>query len=127
VSLHTAANAVPPLDDELADRLEDLAGIHPGIDQIRDGIRLLALDRHTPGKTQTLIAALAGIDGVDLITVIGLLVQRLTDPVSNPALRTLTDDQQKNTQRQGQITAYVLNDPDIHQPASDACAAISDT
>lgn len=122
--VHTADTAVPPLDDELAGVLDDLDGIHPGIDLIRDGLRLLALDRLTIDRTQTLSAALAGSAGVDVITATALTVQRLTNPATNPALRALPGERQKTAQRHGELAAYHLADPDLHQPAAEAAAAI---
>ncbi|WP_098007876.1 hypothetical protein [Streptomyces sp. sk226] len=125
--VHTAGNAVPPLDTDLAGALDDLDGIHPGIDLIRDGIRHLALDRHTADTTQTLLAALAGSAGADVITAIGHLIARLADADHNPALRTLPFDVQKTARRHGEQAAYHLNNPDLHQPASEASAAITGT
>lgn len=123
--VHTAANAVPPLDSELAGVLDDLAGIHPGIDLIRDGIRLLGLDRHTVDDTQLIAVSLAGSpDGTDVLTLIGLLSARLTNPGTNPALRTLGFEQQKEAQRHGENLLHHLTDPDLHQHASNASGAI---
>jgi hypothetical protein len=126
MDMHTAANAVPPLDGtELGGLLDDLAGIHPGIDLIRDGIRLLALDRHTTDRTQLLAVTVAGgTDGTDVLTAIGLLVARLTNPDTNPALRSLPLDAQKHTQRHGELLIHHLGDPDLHQHASNASGAI---
>lgn len=125
--VHTAGNAVPPLDTDLAGALDGLAGIHAGIDLIRDGIRLLALDRHTADSTQTLLAALAGSAGADVITAIGHLVARLANADHNPALHGLPLDTQKTTRRHGEQAAYHLADPDLHQPASEASATITGT
>ncbi|MFE3381315.1 hypothetical protein [Streptomyces anulatus] len=125
--VHTAGNAVPPLDADLAGALDDLDGIHPGIDLIRDGIRHLALDRHTADDTQTLLATLAGSAGADVITAVGHLVARLANADHNPALRTLPLDVQKTAQRHGEQAAYHLADPDLHQPASEASASITGT
>lgn len=124
--VHTEGNAVSNVDDsELGDVLDDLASIHAGIDLIRDGIRHLAHDRHTPDTTQTLIATLAGSsDGTDVIGALGHLIARLTDADTNPALRTLPLDQQKKTQHHGEQALFALTDPYIHQPAAEACAAI---
>lgn len=124
--VHTAGNAVPPVDGtDLGDLLEGLAGVHPGIDLIRDGLRLLAHDRLTVDQTQTLCAALAGsADGTDLITAVGLLVARLTDADSNPALRTLPFDRQKTTQLHGENLVHHLAHDDLHHHASEAAAAI---
>jgi hypothetical protein len=124
--VHTAGNAVPNVDaTELGNVLDDLTGIHAGIDLIRDGIRHLAHDRHTPDTTQTLLATLAGSsDGTDVIAAIGLLVARLTHTDSNPALRTLPLDRQKNAQREGEQALFALTDPYIHQPTAEACAHI---
>ncbi|MEW2402156.1 hypothetical protein [Streptomyces sp. NPDC046862] len=121
----TDGNAVPPLDPDLAGLLDDLAGIHPGIDLILDGIRLLCLDRHNRDDTQLLTVTLAGSpDGTDVLTGLALTVARLTNPDSNPALRTLPFDSQKNAQRAGEALVFALADPDLHQHASNACAAI---
>ncbi|MFB6665930.1 hypothetical protein [Streptomyces parvus] len=125
--VHTAGNAVPPLDPDLAGALDELAGIHPGIDLIRDGIRLLALDRHTADTTQTLLATLAGSAGADVITAIGHLVARLANADHNPALRALPLDTQKTTRLHGEHAAHHLLDTRLHQPASEASATITGT
>lgn len=125
--VHTAGNAVPPLDPDLAGTLDDLTGIHAGIDLIRDGISLLALTRHTADETQTLLATLAGSAGADVITAVGHLVARLANADHNPALRTLPLDAQKTAQRHGEQAAFHLTDPDLHQPASEASAVITGT
>ncbi|WP_097964982.1 hypothetical protein [Streptomyces sp. or20] len=125
--VHTAGNAVPPLDPDLDGALDDLAGIHPGIDLIRDGISLLALDRHTADGTQTLLATLSGSPGADVITAVGHLVARLANADLNPALHGLPLDTQKVTRLHGEQAAFHLADPDLHQHASEASAAITGT
>lgn len=127
--IHTVGNAVPPLDDELAGLFDDLAAVHDaGVDQILAGLRLIALARHTADRTQTLIATLAGgADGTNVLTAIGRVIARLADADTNPALRTLPLDQQKNAQLAGEHTAYALSDPDLHQYASETAAAIDGT
>lgn len=124
--VHTDGNAVLPLDDNLAGVLDDLTGIHPGIDLLRDGIRLLALDRHDQDKTQTLLAALAGSsDGTDIVTALAHLIARLANAHSNPCLHTLPLQRQKDAQQHGEHALFALTDPDLHQHASEASAAIS--
>jgi hypothetical protein len=125
-AVHTAGNAVPPLDGtELGDLLEDLAGIHAGMDLIRDGIRLIATDRLTTDQTQTLNAALAGSsDGTDALTLVALLVARISNADTNPALRTLPFEQQKTAQLHGENLVHHLADDELHQHASEAAAAI---
>ncbi|WP_331763117.1 hypothetical protein OG571_47290 (plasmid) [Streptomyces sp. NBC_01369] len=123
--VHTTGNAVPPIDDDLAGVLDDLTGIHPGIDLLRNGIRLLALDRHSTDKTQTLLAALAGSNGADILTALAHLVARLSTADTNPALRHLPLDRQKAAQQHGETALYDLTDPDLHQHASEASAAIT--
>ncbi|WP_030756612.1 hypothetical protein [Streptomyces sp. NRRL F-5135] len=121
--VHTPANAVPPLDDELAGLLDDTAGVHAGIDLIRQGLHLLALDRLTTDQTQTVLHVLADDDGLDILTGIALLVQRLTDPDTNPALRSLPLALQKTVrhlgEQHGHETSY-LN----RQPLADAIGLI---
>ncbi|MDX2986520.1 hypothetical protein [Streptomyces caniscabiei] len=126
--VHTAGNAVPPVDGtDLGDILDDLEGFHPGIDLIRDGIRLIATDRHTTSKTQSLCAALAGAQDADVLTAVGLLVARLTDGNTNPALRTIPIEQQKTAALHGERLVFDLADDDLHQHASEAAAAITGT
>ena len=124
--LHTEGNAIPSVDGtSLGDTLDDLAHIHPGIDLIRDGLRLLAHDRHTLPTTQLLIAALAGSpDSTDVLAAIGQLVERLTNPDLNPTLRTLPLDQQKTATHHGWLTAHNLTDPDLRNSAANATAAL---
>lgn len=126
MSVHSEANAVPPVDGtELGDLLDDLAGIHAGIDLIRDGLRLIALDRLTLDQTQTVAVTLAGsADGTDVLTAIGQAVARLTNPDTNPALRALDYEAQKRTQQAGECLTFALSDPYLHQHASSASGHI---
>ncbi|MFI6055737.1 hypothetical protein ACIBCO_37345 [Streptomyces violascens] len=122
---HTPDNAVPPLDDELAGALEDLDGIHCGIDLIRDGIRLLGLDQHTADQTQNILAALAGSEGADVLTVLALLVRRLTDPAANPSLRPLPCATAQAVQQRGEEHAHEIAEFAPRQAVADACGLIS--
>jgi hypothetical protein len=122
----TEHNAVPNVDDsELGGTLADLAGIHAGIDLIRDGIRLIAHDRHDVNTTQVLLAVLAGSpDALDVLGAIGQLVERLSNPDTNPAIRHLPVDQQKEAAHQGWLTCHNLTDPDHRDTTSRACTAL---
>lgn len=124
--VHTPGNQIPALSPELEDLFEDLAAVHDaGIDQILSGLRLIALSRHTVDRTQTMVAVLAGgADGLNLVAAIGQIIARLADADTNPALRQLPLDQQKNAQRAGELAYLALSDPDLHQTASETCAAI---
>lgn len=124
--VHTEGNAVPPVDGtELGDVLEDLDGIHAGIDLIREGARLIALDRLTTEQTQLLAVSIAGSpDGTDVITMLALTVARILNPDTNPSLRTLDFDAQKNTQRAGECLTFAISDPALHQHAANASGAI---
>ncbi|MEV5915732.1 hypothetical protein AB0M00_43480 [Streptomyces chartreusis] len=122
----TDGNQVPPLGPDLEDLLEDLTAVHcPGVDQIVAGLRYIALTRHTVDRTQTLISVLAGgSDGLNLVTAIGEIVARLADADTNPALRTLPINRQKDAQRAGELAHLALTDPELHQTAADTCGAI---
>ncbi|MEU0836055.1 hypothetical protein [Streptomyces sp. NPDC005969] len=123
--VHTAGNQALPLDDDLADLLDRLAGVHPGIDLMREGIRLLALDHHDTDQTQTVIAFLAGSsDGTDILTALAHLIARLSNADTNPSLRTLPLDRQKTAQHHGEQAQFHLTDDWLHQHASEASAAI---
>lgn len=122
--MHTDGNAIPPLDDELEDVLATLRGIHPALDLIADGYRLLLLDRHTVDASQTLVAALGGWEQRSVVALAGLAIQRLATPDTNPCLRVLPFDRQKIAQINGETTAFVLTSPTLAQFAADTSAAI---
>jgi hypothetical protein len=124
--VHTPGNAVPPLDDtELGGLLDDLTGFDEGIDLICDGIRNIALRRLPTDRVQLLLATIAGSpDATDVVGAFGRLVERIADADNTPALRDLPLDAQKQAQRQGELTAHALTDPDLRAPASKACAAL---
>jgi hypothetical protein len=121
------ARGVPPLDDDLEILLEDLDGLRwlPGMAQILDGFRTTLTAQFSPDETQTLCAGIAGSAGADLLSLLGRAVQRLTDPASNAGLMSLNEEQRKAVRTAGERTAFVLDDPDVHQPAVDAAGAIS--
>jgi len=121
----TTTDTSLPLNSDLADCLDDLARVHPGIDQIRNGIRTLATAALTTDQTQTIAVTLAGSpDGTDVLTALAHLIQHLATPDTNPALRGLPADWQKTTQRHGEAAAFALTDPDLHQHAAEIAAAI---
>ncbi|MEU1078169.1 hypothetical protein ABZ404_36885 [Streptomyces sp. NPDC005878] len=103
-------SAMPPIGPDLAGALDDLEYIHPGIDLIRDGIRLLATERLTADRTQTLLAALAGSDGADVLTLLTLLIQRLTDADTNPALRRIDPALLATIRALGDQAAYTTHE-----------------
>jgi hypothetical protein len=121
-----------PLDGtELEGLLEDLtdgSNVHRGIRLLAEGFRAIAEDQtlDIPG-TQLVIAQLCGNADVDTITIIGALHAWLTDPATNPALRSLPDDVRKTVQHQGELAHYALADPDLRQPAATACVALDHT
>ena len=124
--VHTAGNAIPPLDDDLEVLFEDLASVHDaGVEQILSGLRHIALTRHTPDRTQTLTAVLAGgSDGLHIVALIGQIIARLSNPDTNPSLRTLPFDLQKEAQLRGETTAFVLASDQLAAFASDTAASI---
>lgn len=108
--VHTADNAVPPLDETLVERLDSLAGIHPGLDLITAGFRLLLTERLTLDETQVLVSALAGDgDGNDVLGLLGSAVARLADADANPALRDLDHDTVQDVRRIGAAVAVDLD------------------
>lgn len=121
---------LPPLSDELADVLDGEYGtpdIDTGIDHLRDGIRRLAETPLTLRQTQSVLAALTAIDGCDVLTGLALLVGRLTDPTTKPALGALPLDLQKEIQRNGEEYARLTADYAPRHLINDALAAIDTT
>lgn len=119
-------------DTHLDGALDDLDGLTwiPGVEQILTGFREAAVAAArgdlSLDATQSLIAAIAGSPGADLVSTLGYLIQHLTNPTTNPTLTNLPADKQKTAQRYGEQTAHLLDDPDLHHPAAEASAAITD-
>lgn len=82
----TTDTEVPPLDEEIEDLAYDLDGLHPAIDQIRDGFLALARAPLTRDQTHTVLSALAGSEGGDIVSLLASVIQRLTSYDTNPAL-----------------------------------------
>lgn len=123
--VHTADAAVPPLDDDTEYLLEDLSGIHTGIDLIRTGIRNLSLDRLDRDQTQTIIAALGGSSsGNDIVGLLSATIARLTDADTNPCLRELDPTTTDNVRRIGGAYATDLATTAPRDLAAEACARI---
>lgn len=122
--VHTDGNAIPPIDPELAGVLEDLDGVHYAIDQIRHGVESLAMERLTKSQTQTVLYSLAGAEGTDILTALALVVARLTNPDSNPSLRTLPLDQQKTIHHLGELYGHDTADLAPRHHIADAIAHI---
>ncbi|MFE7547068.1 hypothetical protein [Streptomyces gardneri] len=115
---------VPPLDEDgLGGALDNTAGVHAGADMIRDGIRLLALDKLDQQQTINVLAVLAGAEQ-SLVTAIGLLVERLTCPDTNPALADLDAETAKQVQTLGELYRYQLAEFGPHDQAAEAIALI---
>lgn len=126
--VHTAGNAVPSVDGtDLGDILADLttAPSHPAIQMLCDAVRLLAHDRLTIGQTQVILAELCGSpDGTDVIGMFAHLQARLTSPDTNPCLRALPMDAQKQAELQGHMAAFHLTDPELRDNTARANAAL---
>lgn len=118
---------VPPLDENgLGGTLEDLSGFQlAGLDMVLDGLRLLALSRLTPEQTTNALVALTGdSDGDGVITAIGQLVERLTNPDTNPALDVLDAETAKDVQVYGERYRHELAEMNPGHLAAEAVARI---
>ncbi|MFB7359581.1 hypothetical protein [Streptomyces gardneri] len=119
------ATPIPPLDEDgLGGVLDDTAGLHSDINQIRDSIRNLALSPLTVEDTKNVLAALAGAEQ-NLVTAIGFLVERLTNPDTNPALEHLDAETAKQVQAYGEQYRYELAEFGPHQHAAQAIGLIA--
>lgn len=103
--------------DEVFEDLDGFGWI-PGIGQILDGARTLQTairdGQVDADATQTALTVLANPHGPDLVEVLSLLVQELTNPRTNPALAVLPDEPRKTVQQLGEVhvleTAYAPRD-----------------
>jgi len=114
---------------DLGDILDDLDGIHAGIDLIRAGAAHIATSARTgdltPRQTRLLLASLAGSpDATDVIGLIAALITELTSTDTNPSVAALPDEQAKTVRHHGEIAAHHLNDPTLREAPSKAVAAL---
>ncbi|MFB7398278.1 hypothetical protein [Streptomyces sp. NPDC056191] len=120
------SNPVPPLDEDgLGDVLHETAGFHSSVDQRRDGLRNAALSPLTFEQTKNNLAALAGFEH-SIVAGIGYLVERLTHPITNPALAGLDAETAKKVQALGEQYRYELMEFGPHQIAADIAALLNE-
>jgi hypothetical protein len=127
--VHNADNAVPPLNDDLAGLLEELAGFDvPGLDQIINGFRELNTALLTIQQTQTGLTVLTGSTDqpgqqIDVQALLAATVARLLDAGQNPALRTLPTTVQDQARTAGadfaDHDAYITPRTDIAKTVYD--------
>lgn len=126
--VHTADNAVPPLNDDLDGLMEDLIGFHPGLDMIVEGARAIVLDRLDIPTTQAIATMIAGSTDqpgqqIDVVALFAAVLQRLLNADENPALRTLPTTVQDQARTAGadfaDHDAYVTPRADIAKTVYD--------
>lgn len=121
----TTVRTVPVLDEDTEGRLEDLSGIHPGVDLIRAGFQAILLDRLTRDETQTLISALAGsTDGADVLGLLAATITHLTSYDTNTCLLEMGDDAAKDVRRIGAAAAVELDSYAPRDLAAETCYRI---
>ncbi|MGW7630469.1 hypothetical protein ACWGKO_16260 [Streptomyces griseoincarnatus] len=116
----------------LDEALEDLDGFAwiPGIGQILDGARTLHTAIRTgqvdADATQTALTILANPHGPDLVEILALLVQDLTNPQTNPALAALPDEVAKDVQLLGETHVHQTADYTPRDCPNEAAGLISE-
>ena len=114
--------------DEVFDDLDGFGWI-PGIGQILDGARTLQTAIHagqlTADATQTALTIFANPHGPDLVEVLALLVQDLTNPTVNPALAGLPDEIAKDVQLLGETHVHQTADYTPREAPNEAAGLIS--
>ncbi|MEU0656098.1 hypothetical protein ABZ485_28170 [Streptomyces albogriseolus] len=115
--------------DEVFEDLDGFAWI-PGIAQILDGARTLHTAIHAgqvdADATQTALTTIAQPNGPDLVEVLSLLVQDLTNPQTNPALAGLPDEVAKDVQLLGETHVHQTADYTPREAPNEAAGLISE-
>jgi hypothetical protein len=123
--VHTDGNAVPPLDAEFEAALDAIRGIHPALDLIADGYRLLALDRLSIENTQTVLVTLAGSATARTSSPSKPSPQPASPtPTPTPPCAASTWPHRRTSRAAEPTSPLRCPDPDLHQHASNASGAI---
>lgn len=117
--------AVPPLDDDLAAAFEELRGFGQDTDQLLDALHRIAVRAHTVRSTQTHMAVLAG-NCPNVSDLIAMVLARLGDSRTNPALRTLPAPVQEGVRELTADYAALTVENDTYSLISEATASIDD-
>lgn len=118
--------AVPPLDDDIEAAFDELRGFGPDMDQLVDALHRIAVRPHTVGSTQTHMAVLAG-NCPNVADLIAMVVARLGDSRSNPALRALPAPVQAGVRELTADYAALTVENDTYALVSEATAVIDGT
>lgn len=121
----TVPAAAAVLDEDTEDLLAGLQGIHPGLDLIADGARLLLTDTLDRDQAQTILAAVsASSDGTDLAGLTAALIAHLTNPDTTPCLRQLAPPVLADVRRIGADAARETDTQAPRDLVAEACARI---
>lgn len=106
----------------IADLMDDLTGFHPALDRAVGALGELLTADLTADQSQSLVAALGGLADGGFTTLTALVVQRIANPDTNPALADLDADRKQTLRRLGsEYTALV---DDSRDTASELAAVI---
>lgn len=112
------------ITNEIADLVDTLTGFHPALDRAVSALAELAVADLTADQSQTAVAALGGLEGGHVATLLGLVVRHIASPDTNPALTDLPDARKQTLRRLGAEYAAGIDDRDLTQIASEASAVI---
>lgn len=97
----TTPAVAPELSADTADLMWELTGFHPALDRVVAAIGELLVTPLTAEDTRNVTAAVGAIEDTNVIGLLGLVVRDLADPALNPALRTLSPEDQDRTRAAG--------------------------
>jgi hypothetical protein len=118
----TTTTNTAPVPALILDLMDDLTGFHPALDRAVAALgELLAADL-TADQSQSLVAALGGLADGGFTTLTALVVQRIANPDTNPALAELDADRKQTLRRLGSEYTALVNDST--DTASELSAAI---
>lgn len=116
--------ATVPATTQITDLVDDLTGFHPVLDRAVQALEDLAAATLTTDQSQSVVAALAALGDGSVATLIGLVVRRIADPDTNPALAGLPAERKQTLRRLGAEYAALADDDFPRDTAAELAAVI---
>lgn len=113
----------PTVPAEITDLMDDLTGFDPALDSALAAIGDLLTADLTPDRRQSLVAAIGGFEGGNVMTLLAMTVRQLATPDA-PPLNSLPKARKQDLRRLGAEYAAAINDSGAQQIASEISGVI---
>lgn len=109
---------------KISDLVDDLTGFHPALDRLVAAFEDVITADLTADQSMAAVAVLGGLADGNAATLLGLVLQHIANPDTNPALADLPAARKRKLRRLGSEYCAQIADDYLTDTAAEASAAI---